>query len=76
VERPEERLWRVRSQEGAAAAVLIDREGQWHNVRDVALATMEWVSWYNNHRLHSWCGNIPPKEFEENYYALPVTLVA
>ena len=55
---------------------LIDREGPWHNVRDVALATMEWVSWYNGHRLHSACGNIPPKEFEENYYMLPGTLVA
>ncbi len=55
---------------------LIDRDGPWHNVRDVTLATMEWVSWYNNHRLHSACGNIPPKEFEENYHALPQTLVA
>jgi putative transposase len=55
---------------------LIDFEGPWHGVRDVALATMEWVSWYNNSRLHSACGNIPPKEFEENYYALPETLVA
>jgi hypothetical protein len=55
---------------------LIEREGPWHNVRDVALATMEWVSWYNSHRLHSACGNIPPKEFEDNYYMLPGTLVA
>ncbi len=55
---------------------LIEREGPWHNVRDVALATMEWVSWYNSHRLHSACGNIPPKEFEERYYMLPGTLVA
>ena len=55
---------------------LIDREGPWHNVRDVTLATMEWVSWYNNHRLHSACGHIPPKEFEESYCPLPETLVA
>jgi putative transposase len=55
---------------------LIEREGPWHNVRDVALATMDWVSWYNSHRLHSACGNIPPKEFEDNYYMLPGTLVA
>ena len=55
---------------------LIEREGPWHNVRDVALATMEWVSWYNSYRLHSACGNIPPKEFEDNYYMLPGTLVA
>ena len=44
---------------------LIDREGPWASVRDVTLATLEWVSWYNNERLHSSCGNIPPKEFEE-----------
>jgi putative transposase len=55
---------------------LIEFEGPWHNVRDVALATMEWVSWYNNHRLHSACGHIPPKEFEDNYYMPPETLVA
>ena len=55
---------------------LIDFEGPWHNVRDVSLATMEWVSWYNNNRLHSACGNIPPKEFEENYRMLPEPLVA
>ena len=55
---------------------LIEREGPWHNVRDVTLATMEWVSWYNSYRLHSACGNIPPKEFEKNYCPLPETLVA
>ena len=55
---------------------LIEFEGPWHNVRDVALATMEWVSWYNNSRLHSACGHVPPKEFEESYYAFPETLVA
>jgi putative transposase len=55
---------------------LIDFEGPWHNVRDVTLATMEWVSWYNNQRLHSACGNIPPKEYEESYHALPEPLVA
>lgn len=33
------------------------------------LATLEWVDWYNTERLHSACQYIPPKEFEENYYA-------
>jgi putative transposase len=55
---------------------LIDREGSWAGVGDVALATMEWVAWYNSERLHSACGNIPPKEFEENYYNQQGTLVA
>ena len=47
---------------------LIDRDGPWNGVRDVTFATMEWVAWYNSERLHSACGYIPPKEFEENYY--------
>jgi putative transposase len=30
---------------------------------------MEWVEWYNNHRLHSQLNYIPPDEYEANYYA-------
>ena len=48
---------------------LIDWEGPWRGVDDVMLATLEWVSWYNTERLHSACGYMPPKEYEENYYA-------
>jgi putative transposase len=55
---------------------LIDREGPWYGASDVTLATMEWVGWYNNGRLHSACGNIPPKEFEEHYYNQQADLVA
>ncbi|MBB2505422.1 hypothetical protein H5411_40675 [Amycolatopsis echigonensis] len=31
-------------------------------------ATAEWVYWYNNERLHSWCGHRPPLEFEQGYW--------
>ena len=55
---------------------LIDREGPWNGAGDVTLATLEWVAWYNSQRLHSACGNIPPKEFEENYYARQDVLVS
>ena len=55
---------------------LIDLDGPWNGVRDVTFATMEWVAWYNSERLHSTCGYIPPKEFEENYYAQQDALVA
>jgi putative transposase len=55
---------------------LIDRDGPWGGVRDVTFATMEWVAWYNNERLHSSCGYSPPKEFEENYYTQQGALVA
>jgi putative transposase len=55
---------------------LIDRDGPWDGVRDVTFATMEWVAWYNNERLHSACDYIPPKEFEENHYTQQDALVA
>ena len=54
---------------------LIDREGPWDSVTDVTMATMEWVAWYNKERLHSACGNIPPKEFEETYYTRQGALI-
>jgi putative transposase len=43
---------------------LINREGPWRDAGDVTVATAEWVSWYNNERLHSACGNVPPSEYE------------
>jgi transposase InsO family protein len=36
----------------------------------VELATSEWVTWYNHHRLLAPVGYIPPAEAEANYYAL------
>ncbi|WP_301178318.1 IS3 family transposase, partial [Actinomadura geliboluensis] len=46
---------------------LIDFHRGWENVMDVTLATMEWVAWYNTERIHSYCGNIPPREYEEAF---------
>jgi putative transposase len=43
---------------------LISREGPWEDAGQVTVATAEWVSWYNDGRLHSACGNIPPAEYE------------
>lgn len=47
---------------------VIDRGGPWNGVSEVTLATAEWVFWYNNERLHSWCGDVPPMEFEEVFW--------
>jgi len=47
---------------------LVDFRGGWRGVTDVMLETMEWVAWYNEKRLHSFCDNIPPKEYEEAFY--------
>jgi putative transposase len=43
---------------------LINREGPWEGAGQVTVATAELVSWYNEDRLHSACGNIPPGEYE------------
>ena len=44
----------------------IDRS--WKNREAVELATLEWVAWFNNHRLLESIGYIPPAEAETNYY--------
>jgi putative transposase len=33
------------------------------------LATLAWVHWFNNQRLHSYLGDMPPSEFEAAYAA-------
>ena len=41
----------------------------WDDVEHLELATLAWVSWFNEDRLHSYCGDIPPAEFEAAFYA-------
>lgn len=50
---------------------LITREGPWNSVSDVIIATGKWVHWYNNVRLHSWCGHVPPLEYERTHRPSP-----
>ena len=44
-------------------------KGPWRTVEDVELATLDWVYWHNNQRLHSHCDDVPPAEFETAYHA-------
>jgi putative transposase len=46
---------------------LINKDGPWQGTADVTVATAEWVSWYNEERLHSACGNVPPSEYENTW---------
>ena len=39
------------------------------NLEDIELATLEWVWWFNHHRLFEPHGHIPPAEYEELYYS-------
>jgi putative transposase len=48
---------------------LIKRRGPWRSLAEVELATAEYVDWYNNKRLHTAIGGIPPAEYEAAYYA-------
>lgn len=48
---------------------LIRRQGPWRNVEHVELATLAYVEWFNNRRLHSELAQTPPAEFEAAYYA-------
>lgn len=46
----------------------IRRRGPWKTIEDVEFATLEWVAWYNSHRLLEPLGYVPPDEFERAYY--------
>ena len=53
---------------GLYKAELIHRRAPWKTKEAVELATLEWVSWFNNHRLLEPIGYVPPAEAEANYY--------
>lgn len=47
---------------------VIHHLGPWAHPLDVEIATLEWVHWFNHHRLYEVLGYVPPAEFEEAYY--------
>jgi putative transposase len=47
---------------------VIRRRGPWRSLGDVEFATLEWVWWFNYHRLLGPIGHVPPAEYEEAYY--------
>jgi putative transposase len=53
---------------GLYKAELIHRRAPWKTKEAVELATLEWVSWFNQLRLLEPIGYIPPAEAEANYY--------
>jgi putative transposase len=53
---------------GLYKAELIHRRTPWKTRAAVELATLDWVSWFNHHRLLEPIGYIPPAEAEANYY--------
>ena len=52
---------------GLYKAEVIHRRS-WPTRESVELATLEWVAWFNHHRLLGPIGYVPPAEAEANYY--------
>jgi putative transposase len=41
----------------------------WYDVDELELATLSWVHWFNETRLHGHCDDVPPAEYEAAFYA-------
>jgi putative transposase len=54
---------------GLFKAELIRKEGPWRGLDDVEYATLNYVDWFNQKRLHGEIGMVPPAECEAAYYA-------
>jgi putative transposase len=50
-----------------------DAPRPWDDVAELELATLSWVHWFNENRLHSHCADVPPAEFEAAFYAAQQT---
>ena len=48
---------------------VIRRQGPWRSLEAVEFATLAWVDWFNTRRLLGPIGDVPPAEFEAQYYA-------
>ena len=45
-------------------AELVRNRGPWRGLDDLEIATVEYIDWYNNRRLHGELGHLPPAEYE------------
>ena len=52
---------------------VIRGRGPWRTLEDVEFATLQWVWWFNHHRLLEPIGYVPPVEHEEAYYRRQLT---
>jgi len=54
---------------GLYKSELIYGQRPWRTPEQVELATLEYIDWWNNRRLHTEIGDVPPAEKEVMYYA-------
>jgi putative transposase len=48
-------------------AELVRNKGPWRGLDDLEMATVEYIDWYNNRRLHGEIGHVPPAEYEAQH---------
>lgn len=48
---------------------VIRQRGPWRTLEEVEFAVLEWVWWFNHHRLLEPLGYLPPAEYEEAFYS-------
>jgi len=53
---------------GLYKAELIWKRGPWKCMEQVEFWTLQWVDWFNRRRIMESLGNIPPEEYEMNYF--------
>lgn len=53
---------------GSFKAELVELHGPWRTRRDLEIAIVKWIDWYNHRRLHSSIGDVPPVEYENAWH--------
>lgn len=53
---------------GLLKTEVINVLGLWKSMAQVEWETLQWVSWYNNERLHSTIGHRPQQKVEDTFY--------
>ena len=53
---------------GLFKAELVKLHGPWKTRAQLEFAIICWVDWYNETRLHGEIGDVPPAEYEADWY--------
>ncbi|MFK4190431.1 integrase core domain-containing protein [Streptomyces sparsogenes] len=46
----------------------MEMQGPWRDFDQVERAIFQWVTWYNEERLHSTLDYVPPAEYERDWW--------
>jgi transposase InsO family protein len=61
---------------GSYKAELVKLHGPWRTRAKLETATINWIYWYNERRLHGQIGDMPPAEYEQTWYTYTQPVLA